>query len=621
MSAAIKHRGPDFSGSWVTDQVALGSVRLAIVDPVANANQPMTSENERYTIVFNGEIYNFKEIRAELIAAGKKFKTNSDTEVVLQAYINWGNDSFNKFNGMWAFAIWDNQDCKLTCSVDRFGKKPFFWTVADGGFQFSSEVKSFLANGVALNTNLQYFFSYLHNDGIDSDTVTPVQEVYRLAAGNVLQIDAYQKIEITKWWKGFSPSTSIESANSHSKNFRETFRDAVYLRIPENQAFAISLSGGLDSSAVAAMTRQVVNESLGLINPGNVTCYTVDFGKSKINELESAQKTAEILKFEHKSIKIDIGHFRDTVTEITWHQESLVWNSAVVSFQALYRAISLDRNKVALEGHGSDEYLAGYPMYSRLAMQSAFKKLNFKDAIVYFKLLRDLSNKSVGEGASNQQISSEVRTMLSLTLDHLNPGRRIERNLSQLGGIFTDVFGNKMYQDKVYTSNFSGLLAHLDRAIHFETLPQILRVFDRVSMAEGVESRMPFLDYRLLDIAFRAGERNILGKSGSKVLLRAALSDIIPMHVLEEKRKQGFGGDQDSWFRDPRVIQDLKSIVLDGLIHEVPGVNARNYLAAVEALGTKKDPRNLHKSIWLAFSYTIWYSLFILNVPPKNMDL
>jgi asparagine synthase (glutamine-hydrolysing) len=391
------------------------------------------------------------------------------------------------------------------------------------------------------------------------------------------------------------------------------FKDAVDIRLPADQRFAISLSGGLDSSAVAAMTRKIIDESGSKINSDNVKCYTVNFGDSKINELEAALLTSNELGFSHQIVEVELNDFRETVREITWHQESLVWNSAAISFQALYKAISKDGNKVALEGHGSDEYLAGYPNYARIAMTQALIKLKIRDARMFYGLLQKSSNEAVGEGNGGNQLLGELRNLLSSGLDRIHPERRLLRNLENLGGIFTEVFGNKFTLATKYNSNFSGLQAKLDEAIHFETLPQILRVFDRVTMAEGVESRMPFMDFRLMEIAFDAGQTRILNDTGSKALLRDSLSNMLPMHVLRQERKQGFGGDGKNWFQDERVLDAFESIVLDSLIFEIPGLNPQKYLSALGELKDGKNSPLAQKSIWLAFSYSIWFSLFVLG--------
>lgn len=610
LTDAITHRGPDSRGIWSFNKISLGSVRLAIVDPVVESNQPMKSKDGRFILVFNGEIYNYELIRQELIQSGIVFQTKSDTEVVLESFIKWGVNSFEKFNGMWSIAIWDNFEEYLTCSRDRYGKKPFYWALDSGKFAFSSEIKSFISIGIDLIQDVGYFHTYFHGQGIDAYQTSPFKNIKSLPAGNFLTVNKNLEITSQSWWKGISTSRSgLESKSV----FRKTFQNAVEIRLPPNQKFAISLSGGLDSSAVASMTRHLMDSGVTEIQPSSVTCYTVVLDNVQINELQDAQRTAEILGFNHEKVGVDFSNFRELVQEITWHQESLVWTSAAVSFRALYMAISADGNKVALEGHGSDEYLAGYPMYARFAMLDALKRLDMKNAYSYFSLLQDLSNQAVGEGKGGNQLVSEARNLISLSADCLNPQRRIARNLDNLQGIFTDFFSNRAFEEVRYQSKFSGLQAKLDKALRYETLPQILRVFDRISMAESVESRMPFMDYRLIDTSFQAGQGAILNKTGSKALLRDALSDLIPQHILIQKRKQGFSGDENRWYRDQEVLSAFESIIKDGLIYEVPGIDPENYKKAVNKLRSSTHFPLLHKSVWLGFSYSIWYSLFILG--------
>jgi asparagine synthase (glutamine-hydrolysing) len=613
MMNSIKHRGPDSIGIWSDLQVSLGNVRLAIVDPCERSNQPMKSEDGRYTLVYNGEIYNYIEIRELLTNEGVSFSTVSDTEVVLQSLIKWGVSAFEKFNGMWAIALWDSVEKILICSRDRFGKKPFFWTLDGEKFIFSSEIKSFLSIGLQINPSWQYLNSYVHNEGIDAGRTSPFKEVFSLTPGSMMKVRSSLQVTTETWWNGFTPNTRRKTKDSSEALFRRKFKNAVEIRLPVNQRFAISLSGGLDSTAVAAMTREIIDSGQSGIVQESVKCYTVNFGQSKINEIEAARDTAKRLGFDHQAVEIKLDKFRELVREITWHQESLVWGSAAISFQALYKAIAKDGNKVALEGHGSDEYLAGYPNYARYAMAHALSRMQIRDARLFYQLLKRSSNQAIGEGLQGNQLAGEMRYLMSVWLDRIYPQRRLIRNIEKLQGVFTESFTSEFIRNEKFKSRFTGLHAKLDAAVHFETLPQILRVFDRVSMAEGVESRMPFMDFRLMEIAFRAEKSEILNRTGLKALLRNSLSDIIPMHVLQQSRKQGFGGDENSWFRNKQVLDAFESIVSDGLIFDIPGINADKYSSAISKIKMGDRSPLVNKSVWLAFSYCIWYSLFVFG--------
>ena len=612
MVSELAHRGPDHQGNWVEAGIALASARLAIVDPTVVANQPMDLPGLKTKMVFNGEIYNYRELRTFLENAGVMFRTSSDTEVVQKSLELMGSDALKHFNGMWAIAFWDPIKRQLLISRDRYGKKPIYWTVVNGIFYFSSEMKSFKVIGCKLKPNQNYFSKYLHNEGVDSGEDTPFEGVHSIPAGHNLEIKMGGTPTITKWWDPSANLDQPQNLNEALEEFHTLFIDAVKIRIPTDSKISVSLSGGLDSTAVLG----AVDYSLKSINSSQIIePLTLTLPGSRFDESGIAARTAKQFGLKIHSVKMEEFDIEASIKEAIWHQESLAWSPALLAFHHYYRGVAMSGAKVILEGHGSDEYLAGYPSFIRSEMYRKIKQLKLGRANFLLKKLAQTSNPVIGERNTLPKImpiASMIRPFLGETWRQHSNSRETEQVYSLNQGIFKKSLIETWDRKVGFNSNFSGVKGDLDKAVQYSMLPQILRVFDRASMANSVESRAPFMDYRLIQLIFSLSQEQLVEGLGSKPFVREGLRDFLTPEVQRNLTKQGFAGDAPAWFTHQSTKQKLKDIISKDVFHETPFINHRAYADLVETSFSRDLDSIEINAIWKAYSFIVWHQMFVL---------
>lgn len=610
MTKSLMHRGPDNSKFLAEEEISLGNVRLAIVDPRAESDQPMEDQSNSTLISYNGEIYNYKALREELINKGLKFRTDSDTEVVLKGITSFGPSFLNKMNGMWAIAVYDRKQRQLFLSRDRFGKKPLYWTKYNSKIYFSSEMKSFLNLGIHLVPNENYIYRYLINNGVDSGSETPFLNVYSLPAGSNLTADKKGNVNIVKWWDTTAELTEKPYDQVWRDDFQEIFQDSVAIRVPEKTKYAISLSAGLDSNSILGATVRHINSLGSQSDKSTPLPFIVQFPDSAVDESKYAIESCRLFKLTPNLVTPSTIGFRQRVSKAIWHQESLVWNASLLSFDSLYDAISQQGIKVVLEGHGSDEYIGGYPHFARQASFHSLSRLNLINTIKMRQNLAKASNPAIQE-KSNVSWYREVSYFLREYTSHIIRNS-FDRNESSF---IAETFGIHFkkgfeFQKESYVSRFGGIKGDLDQAFHFQILPQVLRVFDKAPMAYGVESRAPFMDYRLVQHVFSLSSKDLSNEIGTKPLIRNDLSDFLPKHVVENKIKRGFSGDIQVWFNNVEVVSDLESIMIDGTIDLIPGIETTVYERIIKSAKQRQLTQQECGVVWKIFSLAIWYSLF-----------
>ena len=525
MNETQKHRGPDDRGTFIEGPAGLGHVRLSIIDLSSAGHQPMLY-GDRYAMVFNGEIYNYIEIRNELIREGYGFHTNTDSEVILAAYDRWGGECLSRFNGFWSIVIYDRQTKELFLSRDRFGVKPLYYTNLPGYFVFASEIKTLLQDArIRRTANDAVIFDYLVNGFVDCTEETFFEGVYRLPAGCYMRIDAGGGQKISRYYElPYSEQLTGEVNDETVLKFRDLFRDSVRLRLRADVPVGSCLSGGLDSSSIVCeSSRQLRGQNAGTEQKTFSSCYEGDPNDERLFIDAVVAKTGVKAYFTYPD---GDTLFNDLEHLIYTQDEPFVSTSMYAS----YCVMKLARENgvtVLLDGQGADEILCGYRKarfyYIRRLLHARSFGLAAREMFYYLPYMRK------GKNVSLLADLNMFRQFLGKT----SSGDIRHRYLEP--GFATRELNNS------YKDNERFLLNDFDRIV----LPALLRYVDRNSMAFSIEDRLPFLDYRLVEYAMNLPLNAKISGGFSKAVMRRALD--MPEVIRNRRDKIGFYTPENSW--------------------------------------------------------------------------
>ena len=562
---SIEHRGPDGEGFEVFDhgRLVLGHRRLSILDLSQNGKQPMSHRN-RWSITYNGEIYNFLEIRSELESKGYYFSSGSDTEVILAAYSEWGKDCVNRFNGMWAFAIWDKLEQSLFLSRDRFGVKPLYFHFEKGKrFAFASEIKAF-RESCDFSTSLdpEKILCLLHEPNcLDPYGFTPYSQIKILTAGTSLKAyKGLEKLEVYRWWK--LKENPIHGSEEELQNtFTSILGDACKLRMRSDAPLATALSGGLDSSSIYATIRSINLKNGGLrLAPGrHGRCFTMSFPNSSDDELEFAQQVAGSYRETCQVAKNNIEKLPDQLAWITHHYGDFSPNP-LLSLAPIYRLMAERSIKVSIDGHGGDECLLGYPdmIASLLRIAKDEEKEGLENTLSGM-----LHNPNYDPTNHHVPLTAKARIALGRAKQILRPRKKplVQQTSSGSSRISREDFQVPdsviEYRNELKELKQSVFGIH-KASIEYEKLPLILRNFDKSSMLSGVEIRAPFLDYRLVEFCCNLPLKQKVNLGYSKFILRQTMDSKIPKEIVWRKHKIGINAPLQNWFCDEKFIKFSK---------------------------------------------------------------
>jgi len=550
MARVLRHRGPDDQGSFVERSIGLGFRRLSILDLSPAGHQPMASPDGNLVMVFNGEIYNYVELRAELESLGHHFQSSGDSEVLLHAYMEWGRDCLERLNGMWAFLIYDRRRQVLFGSRDRFGKKPLYYHRTKDHVYFGSEIKALRASGCySGGPNWTAASAFLMREGFDSSQtffagILPVPE------GTAFELDADGAWKQWRYWCLPDADSAVEPDPAGA--FRDTFDDAVRLRLRSDVPVGILLSGGLDSTSVAfAIAR--LREAAG--GTGPLLAFT--YQAKEFDESAYIDETVRRTGLELVPFHPDPKRLLETFEQVLWHQDEPVHSiNTVITFE-LSRLASRRGVKVLLNGGGPDEYLAGYPNFLHDHWHALVMEGRLIDAwreVSTYHGAHGGSAPSAFTGLLAGGVKARVRGLpLAGTLI-----RQRQRSALRRHAWFTPELTSQLPADLWMGANGS-LHAALKRAMELAPLPLYLRIEDRNSMAHSIEARMPFLDYRLVSLAFRLPAHWKLRGPWTKFILRESMRGRIPEMARTRLDKMGFPVPTRSWFAGElyEPMQDL----------------------------------------------------------------
>ncbi|MEQ1642477.1 MAG: asparagine synthase (glutamine-hydrolyzing) [Pyrinomonadaceae bacterium] len=606
MRDILHHRGPDDGGIFVDGNIGLGHRRLAIVDP-RHGIQPMfsgTRTPSSAVIVYNGEVYNHADYREDLEARGYKFQNRSDTETILHLYEEYGRDCVEHLRGMFAFAIWDKTKQELFIARDRLGVKPLYYVNDDqGNLFFASEIKALLeAGAVKPQINFNALPDQLANHGTSGDETLYVG-VKRLMPGHTM-VWKDGKLDIREFWDlSFEPKHEPRSDAECIEEWRELFRKSVEMRLMADVPLGMFLSGGIDSSAIAAMMSTMVADP--------IKTFSVGFREREANEFEYARLVSKAFGTDHHEIVITPNQFFDELPNLVWHEDEPIGFIASVPLYFVSK-LAQEHVKVVLTGEGADETLAGYGRYAK-----ALKLLSYgeKYESVTPSFLRDAVRGGVATlpGVLNRKLK---RTFLSRESD-------IENLFFDNFGVFPKRMQRELFS-RATKENIADLNPYtrqnawlekcdaedvLDQLLYADTktyLHELLMKQDQMSMAASIESRVPFLDHKLVEYSARMPREMKLRGNTTKWILREAMKGILPNEILD-RPKMGFPVPVGNWFRG-----EFKHIVDEYVLGKRAmdrGIFDKDY---VRSLVTAHNAGENHdERIWSLVNFEIWQRGFI----------
>ena len=593
MLSELRHRGPDGEGFFEAPGIALGHARLAIIDLSDGGRQPFASDDGALQLLHNGEIFNYLELRAELQRLGHRFRTDTDTEVVLRAYEQWGRGCVTRFNGMWAFALWDESEQRLFCSRDRFGIKPFVYRSEVGRFAFASEPRAFLRDPTfrarANPAAIRDFLAQGHTDHLEE---TFFAGVHQLPPGHSLTFGA-KGLRLERYWS-LEP---LDPPADPIETFRELFLDSVRLRLRSDVPLGTALSGGLDSSAVAVAIDHLLRTEAENARPvgERQRTFTVYFEDAGFDERPFARAVVDRILAEPRWVSFDETTLLDVLPAVVTAQgEPFASTSIVAQWFVMHSAASAGL-KVMLDGQGGDEVLAGYRTTYGYRLADLLARARFRQAASELRAFPE-SMRALPAALITPFLPQSARWVLR--------GRRgrgdllVHPALRQRTSPPSPPRAGRL-PDRLRTQ-YHLILSQLG-------LPELLRYEDRNSMAHSLEGRVPFLDHRLVELLYGLDARHLYERGRTKVVLREGLSDLLPQVVRDRRDKLGFVTPERRFFRGR----------LGALAEEVfrsPELRERGFVDGQEALTRLNEQRagaSAGFELWRALSVELWARRFL----------
>jgi asparagine synthase (glutamine-hydrolysing) len=617
MCGIMAHRGPDDEGVYVEGGVGLGMRRLSIVD-LATGHQPISNEDGTIWIVFNGEIYNHSELREDLIARGHSYRTQSDTETIVHLYEQYGRDCVKHLRGMFAFAIWDKNKKVLFIARDRLGIKPLYYALGDNRLVFGSEIKVVLTQGDLQPEFRQAALPEYLAFGYLSGEETMYSGVRRLLPGHTLEVDVNGELHDREYWDlDVSTAHSSRDQSYYVKAYRELLEGAVQSHLMSDVPLGVFLSGGLDSSAVAALMTKLRREP--------IETFSVGYAEETYSELPYARAVAHHLKARHHEVQVSEAEFFDALPRLIWHEdEPIVWPSSV----SLYFVARLARERVTvvLTGEGSDETLAGYTRYAFTLKNAAVDR-------IYRRITPSFLRQALRNAlADSPLIGATVRRKLAHTFLALDGERWSDFYFDNFFSAFgaaeqKDLLNQDFVRRFEPGTAYANVLGYwqesagplMQRLLYTDIktyLVELLMKQDNMSMAASVESRVPFLDHRLVEFATRIPrEVQIQGLTG-KTTLKRAMEDLLPRPIIY-RQKLGFPTPWSKWLSGAR-LDAVESMLLE------PRSLDRGYFRREAIQRLFREHRTKHRDnydrIWRLLNLELWHRVCIEGESQSSIE-
>lgn len=543
----IKHRGPDNASiehfESKNHKITLGHRRLSIIDLQNNSNQPMQCFESNKWITFNGEVYNYLDIKSTLEKYNYKFRTNSDTEVLLKAYDKWGADCLNYLNGMFSFSIWDDKNKILFAARDRYGIKPMYYWNSKNNFIIASEIKQITSlRDYSRKFNPEAISQFIEYGNFSYDETTMWKDIYEIEPGNSITIDFNdwtrgQEIKKKKWYVPNFNHTSYKKKNDSIliDEFKHLFMQAIKRRMQADVSVGALLSGGLDSSSIVSYINKYN------LNKSDFKTFSLIYDNEDYSEKIYIDEVNRKLELNSKVITYDLENYKKDLDSVIWHNDLPTVGRSILSHYNIYQNINSDKYKVIIEGQGADEYMAGYGNFHIAYLISLLTKKNlfrFANEYRYFTKTRK------GTYLSDFKMLIEY--------GYPNIYKKFKRTKSE----------NHLSKFKTKTSKNERSNIELNQIFkaRFKILRSILHSVDRLSMSNSVETRVPFLDHELVEFVTKLPFHMKISNGERKYILRESVKNIVPQKIYNRKDKMGFSSPEQTWLANEMKDFFLKEV-------------------------------------------------------------
>jgi asparagine synthase (glutamine-hydrolysing) len=610
MARVIRHRGPDDEGTWTHTSggvsVGLAHRRLSIIDLTSAGHQPMRNEDGSVWLTYNGEIYNHRDVRVELEQAGHQYASHTDSETILHAYEEWGDRCVERFRGMFAFGLWDIRRRRLLLARDRLGVKPlYFAETRGGGLVFASEIKSILESGLVDAQLAPGALSEYLAFGYPAGNATMFRGIQKLPPGHLLVWED-GAISVQQYWDlHFEPDVDASEATL-ARRFVDLFEESVRLRLMSDVPLGVFLSGGLDSSAIAAVTSRLIRDP--------IKTFSVGYESQYFSEFSYAREVAAKVGAEHHEVVLTADAFFDVVPKLIWHEDEPLWGTASVALYFVSKLAAADVT-VVLTGEGSDELFAGYDRYWMTALNAR--------ALRMYSLLPGPARATFRRALGSSVVPERARRALSHTFlfqDTLPEGLILDNWF----GVFPPdwqrslagpVLRHELADADAYATRrevFDAAQASdlIDRFLYLDiktSLVELLMKQDQMSMATSIESRVPFLDHKLVEFSATVPVRSKIDRFSGKHIVKKALEGILPASIIHRK-KMGFPVPWEQWLNES-YLPSIEEMLLSDRAAD------RGWIApeGVKALIAehRSGHRNLSRQIWSLWGLETWARLFL----------
>jgi asparagine synthase (glutamine-hydrolysing) len=614
MNRRILHRGPDDDGFHVDGNVGLAMRRLSIID-IHTGHQPIANEDENIWIVYNGELYNHQELRKDLEARGHRYRSKSDTETIVHLYEEYGRECVEYLRGMFAFAIWDRRKRRLLLARDRLGIKPLYYHYDGATLLFGSEIKAILAHpAVKAEFNLATLSEYLAF-GYIPEAETMYAGIRKLLPGHTLELEETGRPQISSYWDlNVNPDNGSRPSTHYVHRYRELLEACVSSHLMSDVPLGVFLSGGLDSSAVAALTTKIRREP--------IETFAIGYGEVSFSELPFARQVAEHIGSKHHEVRLSREEFFQTLPRLIWHEdEPIVWPSSV----SLYFVARLARERVTvvLTGEGSDETLAGYTRYAWTLMNSRFDEA-YRRLTPSF--LRNLVRRGVHSGPLPAALHRKLAHTFLMRDGASWPSFYFDNFYSAFSSADQDELltpGTKHFAGETYAGSLnywnasSGDMLHRLLYTDIKTyLVELLMKQDQMSMAASVESRVPFLDHELVEFTASIPPKYETRGLAGKFILKSAVEDLLPREIIY-RQKMGFPTPWAYWLSGPQ-LENLEHLLL-----EPRTVNRGLFNADVvkRLFAEQRAGRRDHGNrIWRLLNLELWQRVCLEGEPIEDVE-
>lgn len=589
----ITHRGPDDAGTYEVDSISMGMRRLSIID-VSGGHQPIFNEDESIVVIMNGELFNYIEVRDDLIKKGHTFRTQSDTEILVHLYEEYGTDFLHLLNGMFAFAIWDTVKKQLFIARDRMGIKPLYYSYDGTELLFGSELKSITTLTQNFTISKDAIADYLRYAYVSAER-TPIEGVYKLLPGHALICNS-NGLDTIKWWdlKEEAANNDYLDSNNLIEQVKDIFDDAVRIRMRSDVPVASFLSGGLDSSLTTALASKYSDIKL--------KTYNVKFEQTQFDETSYAKEVAERYGTEFIQVEAKINDALEILPLLMWHLDEPIADSAAIP-NYLVSALATKNVKVCLSGLGGDELFGGYGRYAYLKGRVERKFSGLPQVAGFFSkfVTNNYINKQLKYAANPDNMWSKYLQTVQILPENSIAG----------SGLKGDSYYKDRFQDlwmEYPLDNYTGRCQYVD--MHTYLPDQILAITDKMSMATSLESRVPFLDYRLIQLSLAIPDYLKQNENEFKIILKKALGDKVPDSILN-RPKWGFDAPFSNWLQMDSMVAILKQ--LPELLSDYL---SPDYIASM--VTDKATIKSNARILWAMLTLAVWLKVYKEPSPPTK---